>query len=147
MEEDRTLGEWLAGDHRRLDDLWARAQAVRLSRPVEARRLYRDFAEGLRAHLTAEEEVVFAGLERDPGFTGEALLEQLREEHREILASLAELLAAVEQGGDPSAPAARLRQLLWSHNAREETQLYPGLSEPWQGDSPLASGVRRRLVP
>lgn len=144
-----SLGEFLESDHQRLDRLWDSASEALPTDPAGARARYREFAEGLRRHIDAEEEELFPFLERNSVPLAPHLIATLREEHVEIREALDALLGEVERAGSGVERAElRLRDLLWSHNAREEGSLYGWLDAPFrEGAGATADAAIRRRLP
>ena len=123
----RDLVDALGRDHRRLDELLARAlRRLNAADVPGARALLEPFVEGLRRHVRAENDLVAPAL--GPGAAHEAQATMLRE-HEELL----EQLAAIDEALCGPAPqawevepfVAILSGTLAKHEHREETQLFP----------------------
>lgn len=144
-----SLGERMEADHRRLDELWDRASEAWPRDPAQARGGFTEFRDGLLRHIRAEEEVLFPFFEANAGPSARELLDRLRDEHRSIRAALSRLLESVDAGeADLTAAETDLQDALWSHNAREEGQLYPwfGAERAGAESEPVALEIERRLA-
>ncbi len=124
-----SLAELLGTDHHELDRLLEEFQAAGPDERDRRSAVFREFAVRLRRHILVEEERLFplygAG---DPG--RQAVVETMLDEHRRIrdaLLAIEERLAA--GGGSTGELEVDLINVLWAHNAREETQVYPWLDE------------------
>ncbi len=118
----------LGGDHQELDLLLEAFRST--SRPAQPRAtVFREFAGRLSAHIRLEEEQLFPRFgEGDPG--RQQVVERMLEEHRQILDCLRRI---EERLTSPDAGTADLEEelvnVLWAHNAREETGVYPWFDE------------------
>jgi hemerythrin-like domain-containing protein len=120
----------LVRDHKRLDDLFARALHLANAGDVAgAAPLLRAFAEGLRRHIDVENNILTTSFQapRDP-FGSDPTSTMLRE-HDEILGQTAVLESYFEDGlpdaKEVSAFFAILSGTLAKHEYREETNLFP----------------------
>jgi len=132
-----TVGDLLARDHRRLDDLFGRFLAS-ADRETAARAIA-DFDEALRLHTALEEEHVFPAAPEGKlvAQAGESerdrLFRELRLEHvqiRELSGMIVRQLG--EKGGDPAAArglAASLARRWDAHTEREEREAHPLVSD------------------
>lgn len=143
------LGSSLELDHGRLDELWDRATEVWPSDRTGAVALFKEFHSGLLRHIQVEEENLFPFYETRNPTPARHLTDLLREEHSEIRGSLERLMALVHaQEGSLEGSMTVLRNVLWTHNTREEGMLYPWFDEA-DDESALRLGreVRGRLSP
>jgi len=126
----RRISEALGWDHDRLDALEETAFRLRDAGDLAAAfDLFAQFARGLTRHIAIEEEVVFpifedrADLPRSAGPTA-----VMREEHRRIRQRLDEIDGAIgDAAGEVERSRGELRDLLESHNLKEERVLYPAV--------------------
>ncbi len=116
----------LDADHRRLDaTLLESEQAAQSGDFSEARKRFDLFASGLVLHIDAEEGILFPELEAmAPAARGPTSV--MRSEHQQLRALL-EQIGAELRDEEPSwqASVLVLKEILVSHNAKEERVLYP----------------------
>jgi len=143
----------LVRDHRRLDELLAIAlRRVNANDLAGARPLVAAFADGIRRHLRAENELLAPRL---PAADGAEPVGIMLREHDEILAQLEQVEAVLGEGApepwEVEPFVAILSGTLAKHEHREESNLFPR----WQGAldalAPDAAGelfdaVRRTLA-
>jgi len=120
----------MEADHGRLDDLWEQATRTWPQNRAGAKVLFLSFRDGLLRHIQAEEEVMFPLFEAHGDAAARRFTNLLREEHDQIRSALNALVKKIEAGsGDVELEEAVLRDVLWSHNAREEGLLYPSFND------------------
>lgn len=121
----------LVRDHRRLDEILAKAlRRLNAGDTAGARPLLDAFADGLRRHAGAEDQLVASTLGPDPSF---APLETMLREHEELLVQLdavEQCFAEAPEGTLPDAwevepLVAMLSGTLAKHEHREEQGLFP----------------------
>ncbi len=118
----------LGGDHQELDLLLEEFRsAPRPARPRAA--VFRVFAGRLSAHIRLEEEQLFPRFgEGDPG--RQQTVERMLDEHRRILDCLRRIDERLTSSDTGTADLEEeLVNVLWAHNAREETGVYPWFDE------------------
>jgi uncharacterized protein (DUF2249 family)/hemerythrin superfamily protein len=125
----RQISEALASDHERLENLEARAFAALHRGDInEGGRLLASFVRGLKRHIRFEEERLFPAIEaRTDTARGTGPIQVMREDHREILIALENLLRSVgcpDLAGDLHD---ELKPLLLAHHAQEENVFHPAL--------------------
>lgn len=126
----RSVSEYLAWDHDRLDTLLQGARAsLKSGEPAAAVRQFSEFHTGLLRHIRMEEEVLFPAFEKATGLGEAGPTAVMRLEHREIQRIL-ERMRAVCTKGAPALPAftalhAELLSVLTDHNVKEENVVYP----------------------
>lgn len=147
------VGELLARDHRRLDDLFGRFLAAAGANDLTfAARAMREFDAALRRHMELEEEHLFPAspgekLAPTPGEGDrERLFRELRLEHvqiREVSGMMASLLDEGNDVAGTRALAGNLARRWDAHTAREELDAFPLL-----GDSidPAGEAVLREAL-
>jgi iron-sulfur cluster repair protein YtfE (RIC family) len=117
-------------DHERLARLEVAAFVARAAGDTAgAATRYEAFADGLRRHIAAEEELLFPLFEKRAGlFPDPRPTEVMRKEHVEILRLLGEILRTI---GDPAKlpdqARAAFHEILEEHHRKEEGLLYPAL--------------------
>ncbi len=136
-----SLESLLAGEHRRLDDLFGRYLAA-LANGTAAAALeeLEAFDAAFRRHAQREEDFLFPAL---PGESGPARsAAELRLEHTQIRELCSISRARLDAGSreDARALAANLARRFARHEEREENSLYPGL------ESALSAESRARLL-
>ncbi|MDP4984232.1 hemerythrin domain-containing protein [Pseudoalteromonas tunicata] len=129
ITDSNTLSHYFEADHKRLDLFAEQFSHYLMILPQLASRYFTAFAQGLTAHIVAEETVLFpffeekTGLQQGPTVT-------MRQEHQQIitlLSLISEKLA--QQHYQIAAEYNQLNQLLARHNKREENILYPMLDQ------------------
>ena len=116
-------------DHIRLDALYLEYCSLRADNPVAARELWQDFEEGLRHHMTMEEELLFPVFETRTRMAEHGPTVVMRQQHGEIRGMLAalSLRRGESRGGTDLEDALFL--LLRSHDAMEEFIFTPWFDE------------------
>jgi regulator of cell morphogenesis and NO signaling len=115
---------FMSGDHDRLDEIFEEFRKE--GDAGRARSLFRGFADGLRAHIVWEEEILFPPFEEKTGMRDAGPTAVMRMEHQQIQ----QLLQAIEERiGLPEVNdlARDLLEVLTAHNQKEEGVLYPWL--------------------
>lgn len=120
----------LTRDHKRLDELFARAlQLVNAGRVEAAAPLMAEFGEGLRRHVRAENDLLVPAFASRREGGGEDPVAIMLREHEEILSQLGLIEFYFEEGvpaaGEVAAFCAILSGTLAKHEHREETLLFP----------------------
>jgi hemerythrin-like domain-containing protein len=131
----RTIVDFLGGDHRACDDLFASAEvAVAQKNWDSARSLFERFQTAMAHHLTMEEDVLFPAFEARTGMrTGPT--EVMRMEHAQMRGLLQEMAGAVTNADESRylGLSETLNMLMQQHNLKEENMLYP-MSDQVLGD-------------
>lgn len=136
-----SAGALLAGEHRRLDDLFGRYLAALANAPAAAALAELEaFDAAFRRHAGREEEFAFEGF--DPDCEPARLVPELRLEHTQIreLCSISRVRLEAGNREDARALSGNLARRFARHEEREETILYPAL------ESALAPERRRGLL-
>ena len=122
-----TIVDFLGGDHRACDDLFASAEvAVAQKNWDSARSLFERFQTAMAHHLAMEEEVLFPAFEARTGMrTGPT--EVMRMEHAQMRGLLQEMAGAVANADESRylGLSETLNMLMQQHNLKEENMLYP----------------------
>ena len=122
-----TIVDFLGGDHRACDDLFASAEvAVAQKNWDSARSLFERFQTAMAHHLAMEEEVLFPAFEARTGMrTGPT--EVMRMEHEQMRGLLQEMAGAVTNADESRylGLSETLNMLMQQHNLKEENMLYP----------------------
>ena len=130
-----TIMDFLGGDHRACDDLFASAEvAVAQKNWDSARSLFERFQTAMAHHLAMEEEVLFPAFEARTGMrTGPT--EVMRMEHEQMRGLLQEMAGAVTNADESRylGLSETLNMLMQQHNLKEENMLYP-MSDQVLGD-------------
>ncbi len=130
----RTVTEYMAWDHDRLDDLLVAAgSACAAGHGPEAGELFGQFRTGLERHIRMEEEILFpafqAAVGERAGGAGEcgpvSVLKKEHEEIRQVLTRMQAAIAHADNAESFEATTAALRDVLGPHNEKEEMILYP----------------------
>ncbi len=129
--------EYLGGDHRACDDLFASAEAAVAQKNWDnARSLFDRFQAAMAHHLAMEEEVLFPAFEARTGNTmGPTYV--MRTEHeqmRALLQDMARAALAADRNGYLGL-SETLNMLMQQHNLKEENMLYPMSDQVLAADS------------
>lgn len=139
----RTVTELLQTDHRRLDNIFERFQhAVKENRWENASADFREFSNGLKRHIKAEEEVLFPLFEEKTGMFDGGPTAVMKMEHTDIKGLLDKILAATDarEASEVKDASKSLILVLSDHNMKEEHILYP------ESDSFLSEAERKDVV-
>ncbi|WP_018077923.1 hemerythrin domain-containing protein [Thiobacillus denitrificans] len=119
--------DYLGGDHRACDDLFASAEAAVAQKNWDnARSLFDRFQAAMAHHLRMEEDVLFPAFETRTGNTmGPTYV--MRTEHEQIRALLQDMARAVLEADHNAylGLSETLNMLMQQHNLKEENMLYP----------------------
>ncbi len=142
----RTVSECLGTDHRRLDTILERVEALgEAGKFPEALDRFAEFRCGLNRHIDIEEQILFPAFE---GFTGMTMgpTVVMRHEHVEIRTRMDAIAAALEAGNrdDLTRALSGLRAVLGEHNMKEEHVLYP-MTDESTGSERAADDLVRRM--
>jgi hemerythrin-like domain-containing protein len=122
-----TILDFLGGDHRACDDLFASAEvAIAKKNWDSARSLFGRFQTAMAHHLAMEENVLFPAFEsRTHNSTGPTQVMRMEHEHmRALMQDMA--CAAAETNQDRYLGLSEtLNILMQQHNLKEENMLYP----------------------
>jgi len=122
----KTISDYFAKDHDRLDGLFKQFQKYRKVDLTKAKPFFRDFKQGLERHIVWEEELLFPLFEVKTGIKDSGPIACMRLEHTEIKEALLKIHAKVARQ-DPATEAEEvaLLSVLSGHNEKEESVLYP----------------------
>ncbi len=121
-----TLEDILKDDHEEIDGFWQQAGELRARNEPLTVSFYRKFVGALDEHIEIEEHDLFPFSRNTRGEAVQHLLEVLQTEHREIRKLLGKMSSDLDAGRLPSPDdETELRNILWTHNAREEGMFYP----------------------
>jgi iron-sulfur cluster repair protein YtfE (RIC family) len=122
-----TILEFLGGDHRACDDLFASAEAAAAQKNWDsARSLFGQFQAAMAHHLAMEEDVLFPAFESRTGMSS-GPTQVMRMEHEQMRDLMQEMANAVAAGNQDSylGLSETLNMLMQQHNLKEENMLYP----------------------
>ena len=122
-----TILEFMGGDHRSCDDLFASAEeAVAKKNWDSARSLFDGFQAAMAHHLAMEEEVLFPAFEARTGMSM-GPTQVMRSEHVQMRGLIADMGGAVVESDQDSylGLSETLNMLMQQHNLKEENMLYP----------------------
>jgi hemerythrin-like domain-containing protein len=122
-----TILEFLGGDHRVCDDLFASAEAAAAQNDWDsARSLFEQFQAAMAHHLAMEEDVLFPAFESRTGMSS-GPTQVMRMEHAQMRDLMQEMANAVAAGNQDSylGLSETLNMLMQQHNLKEENMLYP----------------------
>ncbi len=131
-----TILNFLGGDHRSCDDLFASAEAaVGQKNWGGAHTLFEQFHAAMAHHLAMEENVLFPAFEARTGMT-EGPTQVMRMEHeqmRDLMQDMAHAVAKTDYEGYLGL-SDTLNMLMQQHNLKEENMLYPMSDQVLDGD-------------
>ena len=122
-----TIMDFLGGDHRVCDDLFASAEeAVGKKNWGGAHRLFDQFHATMKHHMAMEENVLFPAFEAQTGTTeGPTQVMRMEHEHmRELMQDMAHAVIKTDFEGYLGL-SETLNMLMQQHNLKEENVLYP----------------------
>jgi hemerythrin-like domain-containing protein len=122
-----TILEFMGGDHKVCDDLFASAEAAVADKNWDsARGLFDRFQAAMAHHLAMEEEVLFPAFEARTGMTM-GPTQVMRSEHEQMRDLIASMARAVAESGQDRylGLSETLNMLMQQHNLKEENVLYP----------------------
>jgi len=126
-----SIETFMAQDHKACDERFARAEAAVGAGDWETAAAEFDaFRKAMERHFEMEESVLFATFEERTGMTGgpTAVMRAEHEQMREVLAMLADAVAAAE-ADEYLGQAETLNVLMQQHNIKEEQVLYRMMDE------------------
>jgi len=144
----RTVGDYLGGDHRRLEAILGDVESqVGVGSFPAAERRFAEFVCGLDRHIDMEERILFPVFEQTTGMTGGPTV-VMRHEHVEIRGLMQEGAAALARrdAAGFTGAASGLREVVGEHNLKEERILYPMCDEAAGSDRERDALVRRMLA-
>lgn len=125
-----TIHSYYAKDHDRLDELFKQYQFQKRIDFPKAKKAFLEFKQGLEQHIVWEEEVLFPFFEGKTGMKDCGPTEVMRQEHREIKATLEQMKEKVHCGdANTDNEERKLLGVLGNHNAKEESILYPMIDQ------------------
>jgi iron-sulfur cluster repair protein YtfE (RIC family) len=141
--DDASVYKAFTADHRAMREVLGRAIAScgAGDRP-HARSGFTRFAADLRAHIAAEEAVLFPIFELYTGTLDAGPTAVMRRDHRDIERRLDRIAAAFDRDDDVGAieqELAALQALLGDHDRREELVLYPACDRFFTAGQRLAA--------
>ena len=139
----RTISEYLAWDHDRLDAIMEFCtRLAEENRFEEALGHMGEFKEGLFRHIEIEEQILFPAFEEKTGMRDVGPTAVMRMEHKDIKDAVNDIVKACEEKrlDEFERGKATLLGVLVEHNMKEEQILYPGT------DRMLENGAREKLV-
>lgn len=142
-----TITAILTADHRRGDRLFdAALRAAGQADWSACHEQFSAFVQALRHHMGIEEEVLFPAFEQATGIHGSGPTWVMRQEHRQMLAALEQIAAAIaaRDAENFDALTQSFAARMAAHSAKEERVLYPMCDEMLPGfnaDTLLDEGV------
>lgn len=122
------ITDFMSFDHDRLDKLFRKFQKLKNKNPREAKLLFFEFKNDLERHILWEEEILFPVFEEKTQTPEGGPTEVMRQEHRKIKQSLAQIDEAIRNNaGKTNQWEEELLEVLSLHNGKEEFVLYPGI--------------------
>ena len=145
--ESKSIKEFFEMDHDRLDDLLKQFHHLKRFDPAKAKASFVEFKFGLQRHIVWGEDILFPTWEASTRMEGGPTA-VMRAEHRQIGQAL-EAVHRKVQVQDPESDDEEevLRNLLMTHNQKEERILYPAIDGVLTAHDRTALYERMKSVP
>lgn len=145
--ESKSIKEFFEEDHDRLDDLLKQFHQLKQCDHANAKACFVEFKLGLQRHIVWEEDILFPMWETSTGMEGGPTA-VMRAEHRQIGQAL-EAVHRKVQAQDPESDDEEqvLRNLLTTHNQKEERILYPAMDSVLTAHDRATLYQRMKSVP
>jgi Uncharacterized conserved protein len=145
--ESKSMKEFFELDHDRLDDLLKQFLQLKRVDPVNATACFVEFKVELQRHIVWEEDILFPTWEASTGMEGGPTA-VMRAEHRQIEQAL-EAVHRKVRAQDPESDDEELvlRNLLKTHNEKEERILYPAIDSVLTAQDRTALYERMKSIP
>lgn len=145
--ESKSMKEFFELDHDRLDDLLKQFLQLKRVDPVNATACFVEFKVELQRHIVWEEDILFPTWEASTGMEGGPTA-VMRAEHRQIEQALEAVHRKVRaQGPESDDEELVLRNLLKTHNEKEERILYPAIDSVLTAQDRTALYERMKSIP
>ena len=126
----KTINEWMAKDHDRLDALFQKFISAKKEDLPTAKQVFVEFKRGLERHIMWEEEILFPIFEGRTGMHASGPTQIMRLEHEQIKGFLEEINDKLAKEITVADSLQRdLFDLLKMHNDKEEGILYPWIDQ------------------
>lgn len=122
-----SIAQYYELDHDRLDGLFKRFRALKVSDFAQAKARFFEFQAGLLRHIVWEEEILFPAFEDKTGMKDTGPTEVMRIEHRQIKQLLVAIDQRLQEQAATDTQEAALIETLGAHNRKEESILYPAI--------------------
>jgi len=131
-----TIKEYLSGDHRRCDELFAKMEEAATASLEGAKSAYEEFAAETERHFQMEERVMFLEFEQKTGMT-QGPTAMMRHEHSQMRSLMKQMGEALEAGNKDKffGLSETLMILMQQHNMKEEQMLYTMAQQHLSADS------------
>ncbi len=126
--ENKSLAQFFSDDHDRIDILFKRFRALKVTTWNEAIASFGEFRGNLLLHIQWEEEILFPLFEEKMGTRGNGPTSVMRAEHtliKKYLERVAQKISIHDQETEEEEKL--LLKILFLHNLREEQVLYPAI--------------------
>ncbi len=142
------ITNFMGQDHDRLDGLVTEFQATKGSDFGKAKHFFSEFKRGLQWHIVWEEEILFPLFEHRTGMEDCGPTAVMRMEHRQIKDFLEQIHDRIAKGETNTDEFERgLLTVLFAHNKKEETILYPLIDQSLSEQEAKETLARMREVP
>jgi len=121
----QTIKEYLTGDHRKCDEIFAQMEAKASDSLADAQALTEAFVADMERHFQMEERVMFLEFENKTGMV-QGPTAMMRQEHMQMRGLMQQLLDAIQENNQDKffGTSETLMILLQQHNMKEEQMLY-----------------------
>lgn len=131
----QSILNYLSTDHKRCDEIFARAESLILDEKwEEGRAAFQEFRDSLLHHFQMEEMVLFPTFEERTGMQGGPTM-IMRAEHQQMRGLLDRMQVAARDGDSEEylGHGETLLVLMQQHNVKEEQILYPMTDQALSG--------------
>ena len=142
-----TIKEYLAGDHRRCDELFAVMEEKANESLSSAAEACVEFTRETERHFQMEERVMFLEFETKTGMT-EGPTAMMRHEHTQMRSLMQQMSEAIEADNKDKffGLSETLMILLQQHNMKEEQMLYPMAQQHLSAESDRIVAMMDSLI-
>jgi iron-sulfur cluster repair protein YtfE (RIC family) len=139
--------EYLTGDHRRIDTVYAQLEDAVVEKEEEnIKKYYADFSASMEKHLKGEEEIMFPAFEKTTG-NSMGPTQVMRLEHGQMRELISAMGRAVEANDNKKLQGLleTMMILIQQHNMKEEQILYPMIDRTMGAEASELVGAMKNI--
>lgn len=142
-----TIKEYLTGDHRKCDELFALMEESAAKSLQDAKEVCAEFMTETERHFQMEERVMFVEFENKTGMT-QGPTAMMRHEHNQVRNLMKQMEEARASGNKDKffGLSETLMILMQQHNMKEEQMLYPMAQQHLSADSDRIVDMMNAIV-